>query len=71
MPAWKSGDLMKTDNVLSMPYTRGSGVLTRSCQHVISVASNVIVDVAACGAKSGDFDEGTEVAAGIESKFPA
>lgn len=39
------GNLTKTDTELSMPITRGD---ERSCQRVLSVVSNVIVDVAAC-----------------------
>jgi PknH-like protein len=70
LPAWRSGDLTKTDDRLVMPYTRGSGELTRSCQHVIGVVSNVVMDVAACGAQSESFDKGNEVVAKIESKFP-
>lgn len=70
LPAWKSGDLVKTDNQLTMPYTRGSGEFTRSCQHVIGVRSNVVIDVAACGAQSQTFTKGDDIVARIESKFP-
>ncbi len=48
LPAWLSGDLTKTDTKLSMPYTRGAGQATRSCQHVLAVAANLILDVQAC-----------------------
>ena len=48
LPAWLSGDLTKTDTKLSMPFTRGVGAATRSCQHVLAVAANLIVDVQAC-----------------------
>jgi hypothetical protein len=70
LPAWKSGDLATTDNQLAMPYTRGSGAAIRSCQHVLAVAANVIIDVAACGPQSPDFTKGADVAAKIEAKFP-
>jgi serine/threonine-protein kinase len=70
LPAWKSGDLTKTDSRLSMPYTRGSGDLTRSCQHVLAVAANLIIDVAACGPQTPSFAKGDEVAAEIESRLP-
>ncbi len=70
LPAWKSGDLMKTDDQLEMPYTRGSGDLVRSCQHVLEIAANIVIDVAACGPQSQTFAKGTEVVAKIESKFP-
>src|SRR5262249_47997763 len=48
LPAWRSGALMKTDAQLAIPYTRGSGDQTRSCQHVLSVVSNLILDIQAC-----------------------
>lgn len=70
LPAWKSGDLTKTDDMLAMPYTRGSGNLTRSCQHVVAIAANVIIDVAACGPQRPAFDGAADVAAKIESKLP-
>jgi len=70
LPPWKSGDLTTTDNQLTMPYTRGSGEAIRSCQHVLAVAANVIIDVAACGPQSSDFTRGADVAAEIDSKFP-
>jgi hypothetical protein len=70
LPAWKSGDLSKTDNRLAMPYTRGSGEQTRSCQHVLQAAANVIIDVAACGPQTESFTKAEEVAAKIEGKMP-
>jgi hypothetical protein len=70
LPAWKSGDLTKTDSRLAMPYTRGSGAMIRSCQHVLDVISNVVIDVAACAAPGADFDKGTAVAAAIAAKLP-
>jgi hypothetical protein len=52
-----------------MPYIRGSGVMSRSCQHAIAVGANVIVDVAACGAHSAGFDKAVQVVDKIEAKF--
>ena len=46
------GNLTKTDTELSMPVTRGGN--ERSCQRVLSVVSNIIVDVAACNHDATD-----------------
>ena len=46
------GNLTKTDTELSMPVTRGEN--ERSCQRVLSVVSNIIVDVAACNHDATD-----------------
>jgi PknH-like extracellular domain len=70
LPAWKSGDLTTADNRLAMPYARGSGDQTRSCQHVLQTAANVIIDVAACGPPGQPFTKAAEVAARIEAKMP-
>jgi len=48
LPAWRSGDLTKTDTRLAMPYTRGTDDQTRSCQRVLSIAANLILDIQAC-----------------------
>src|ERR1700722_8365982 len=46
------GNLTKTDTELSMPVTRGEN--ERSCQRVLSVVSNIIVDVEACNHDAPD-----------------
>jgi PknH-like extracellular domain len=46
------GNLTKTDTQLSMPVTSGEN--DRSCQRVLSVVSNIIVDVAACNHDATD-----------------
>lgn len=71
LPAWKSGDLTKTDNRLAMPYTRGAGDQTRSCQRVLSVAANLILDIQACKPQQQDsVTAAAAVADKIESKLP-
>jgi hypothetical protein len=49
---YRFGDLTKSSNELSMTLTRNE--TEKSCQHALSVASNVIVDAQACGPKSAD-----------------
>jgi PknH-like extracellular domain len=71
LPAWRSGDLTKTDTELAMPYTRGSGDQTRSCQRVLSLAANLILDIQACKPQQDSaVTQAATVADKIESKLP-
>lgn len=72
LPAWLSGDLTKTDTELSMPFTRGAGEATRSCQHVLSVTANLILDIQACKpAQSTAVTQAATIADRIASNLPA
>jgi len=72
LPAWKSGDLTKTDTRLSMPYTRGSGDQTRSCQRDLSIVANLILDIQACKPQQQDaVAQAADIADKIESKIPS
>jgi hypothetical protein len=71
LPAWRSGDLTKTDTQLAMPYTRGSGDQTRSCQRELSVVANLILDIQACKPQQqAAVTQAADVADKIESKLP-
>jgi len=70
LPAWKSGDLTREDDRLAMPFTRGSGGGTRSCQHVLQAAANVIIDVVGCGPRAASFTKAADIATKIEAKMP-
>jgi serine/threonine-protein kinase len=71
LPAWLSGDLTKSDTELSMPFTRGSGDQTRSCQRALAVAANVILDVQACKpSQPTAVTQATAIADEIASKLP-
>lgn len=71
LPAWHSGGLTKTDTRLALPYTRGTGDQTRSCQRVLSMAANVILDIQACKPRQPDaITQAADVADKIESKLP-
>ncbi len=71
LPAWFSGDLTKSDTELSMPFTRGSGDQTRSCQRALAVAANVILDIQACKpAQPTAVTQASAIADEIESKLP-
>jgi hypothetical protein len=71
LPKWVSGDLTKSDNQLAMPYTRGAGDQTRSCQHSLSLVANLILDVQACKPQQqAPVGDAVAVAGKITSKFP-
>jgi PknH-like protein len=71
LPAWHSGDLTQTDTRLAIPYTRGEGDQTRSCQRVLSVVANLILDIQACKPQQQlPVAVAAAVADKIESKVP-
>ena len=70
LPAWHSGELTKTDTRLAIPYTRGAGDQTRSCQHVLSLVANLILDIQACKPQQeAAVTQAADVADKIESKL--
>jgi serine/threonine-protein kinase len=72
LPKWFSGDLTRSDTQLSMPYTRGEGDQTRSCQRVLAVSANVIVDTQACKPQQPTpITSAVDVTEKIESKMPS
>jgi PknH-like extracellular domain len=70
LPAWHSGELTKTDTRLSIPYTRGAGDQTRSCEHVLSVVVNLILDIQACKPQQQpEVTQAADIADKIESSL--
>lgn len=71
LPAWLSGDLTRTDTQLAMPIIRGSGDQIRSCQRVLAVAANVILDIQACKPQQHvAVTQAVAIADKIESALP-
>lgn len=71
LPSWHSGDLTKTDTRLAVPYTRGDGDQTRSCQRVLSLVANLILDIQACKPQQqSPVTVAGAIADKIESKIP-
>jgi hypothetical protein len=71
LPAFLSGDLTKTDTQLAMPYTRGAGDQTRSCQRALSVVANLILDIQACKPQQqAPATQAADIADKIEAKLP-
>lgn len=69
LPKWRSGALAETDTELSMPFTRGTGAQTRSCQRVLAVEANVIIDVQACKPASETVTQAAMVADTIKASL--
>jgi hypothetical protein len=71
LPAWHSGDLTKTDTQLAIPYSRGTGDQSRSCQRALSLVANLILDIQACKPQQQTaITQAVDVADKIESKLP-
>jgi hypothetical protein len=70
LPKWRSGALTKTDTELAIPFTRGDAVGVASCQRVLKVENNVIVDVQACTRDADPAAKAATVADQIAAKLP-
>jgi PknH-like extracellular domain len=67
LPKWLSGDLDQTDTSLAMPIARGAGADSRSCQHVLTVKVNVVIDVEACKPQTYAVTQAADIAGKIAS----
>lgn len=54
LPKLFFGNLTKTDTELAIPVIEGEGDGQRSCQRVLSLAGNIVIDVAACNRNATD-----------------
>jgi PknH-like protein len=70
LPKWRSGALTTTDTTLAIPFTRGDTNGVASCQRVLEVANNVVVDVQACTRDASPGTNATTVADAIVAKLP-
>ena len=70
LPRWLSGELVRTPDRLTMPISRVNGAQSSSCQHVVSVVANVIIDVEACVPRSTAVTQADEIATRIASNVP-
>jgi hypothetical protein len=71
IPKWVSSELTKTDTRLALPYTRGTGDQTRSCQRVLSLVANLILDIQTCKPQQQSaITAAADVADKIEAKLP-
>lgn len=70
LPKWRSGELTKTDTQLAIPFTRDNANGVDSCQRVLAVESNVIIDVQACKRDSSTVTQAAAVVHDIEAGLP-
>lgn len=70
LPKWRSGELTKSDTRLAIPFTRGNAGGVDSCQRVLAVSNNVVVDVQACKRDSSTVPQADSIADQIEAKLP-
>jgi hypothetical protein len=70
LPKWRSGELTKTDNSLTIPFTRGSSNGVDSCQRVLAVDDNVVIDAQACTRDLSTVTQAAAVAEAITAKLP-
>ena len=71
LPAWHSGDLTRTDQQLSMPYARGAGASAKTCQRVLAVTGNVVIDAQACTPQQDQpISAAVDIAKAIDARMP-
>jgi hypothetical protein len=70
LPKWRSGEMTKTDTELAIPFTRGNANGVDSCQRVLTVDDNVIIDAQACTRDASKVAKAAAVAEAIEAKLP-
>jgi hypothetical protein len=70
LPRWLSGELDVERDRLTMPISRTDGAARSSCQHVISLQANVIIDVEACVPRATNVTQAGEIATRIASHIP-
>lgn len=71
LPRWLSGALDATDTRLTIPITRGSDGQIQSCEHVLAVRANVVIDVQACKPQDTPVTQAGEMTTAIESHVDA
>lgn len=70
LPKWKSGQLTKTDDELTLPFTRVNGDQTRDCQRALAVAANLVMDVQACKPAGSSVTQAADVVDKIKAAMP-
>jgi hypothetical protein len=71
LPKWLSGSLDRTPTRLSMPISRGVGGDGRSCQHVLGVSANIVIDVETCVPQHLSMTPASAIADRIEAVISA
>lgn len=67
LPKWLSGSLDRTPTRLTMPISRGVAPDGQSCEHVLGVAANIVIDVETCMPQSVSTTQATAIADRIQT----
>lgn len=68
LPKLFFGNLTKTDTELAIPVVEGEGDGQRLCQRVLSLAGNIVIDVAACNRNA--TNQAATIALKIKQRLP-
>ncbi|OBF44630.1 hypothetical protein A5719_06915 [Mycolicibacterium peregrinum] len=70
LPKWKSGTLTRTEDELTLPFTRVDGDQTRDCQRALAAAANLVMDIQACKPAGSSVTEAADVVDKIKAAMP-
>lgn len=70
LPRWRSGELDVAPDRLRIPINRATATATSTCEHVISLRANVVIDVLACAPRTTDVRQASALADRIASHVP-
>ncbi|WP_243858073.1 sensor domain-containing protein [Mycobacterium sp. DL440] len=70
LPKWKSGQLTRTEDELTLPFTRVNGDQTRACQRALAVAANLVMDIQACKPDGSTVTQAADVVDKIKAAMP-
>ncbi len=70
LPRWRSGQLDAQPDRLRMPISRSTATAASSCEHVVTLRVNVVIDVLACAPRTTDVRQASAIADRIASHVP-
>lgn len=70
LPRWRSGELDVAADRLRIPISRTAGTASSSCEHVISLRTNVVIEVLACAPRTTEVTQASEITDRIASHVP-
>lgn len=71
LPKWLSGALDRIPTRLTIPISRGTSPVGQSCEHVLGVRANIVLDVETCVPQTSSVTQAATMADRIESAVSA
>lgn len=71
LPRWHSGGLDVAPDRLRIPIGRATATAASTCEHVITLRANVVIDVLACAPRTTDVRQASVIADRIASHVPS